>query len=182
MFDNLTLVGHFFILLVSFLHAAHGCCEEVSVTLCAVTHGEPEASDEPATLPSHVAALAEHHFTFVQDLAFDMAQFLVSLEPTPPHFQIEDRKNVFSFVRFTNQVSTVGRTDGLDGALLLDECHIPLRECERLDESLALALHHIPLPPGWNLLGNQSSGSVGKTCNPVNYPKTPPPEFIFFPL
>ncbi|XP_051920231.1 A-kinase anchor protein 13 isoform X2 [Hippocampus zosterae] len=112
---------------------AHGCCEEVSVTLCAVTHGEPEASDELATLPSHVAALAEHRFTFVQDLAFDMAQFLVS---------------------------TVGRTDGLDGALLLDECHIPLLECERLDESLALALHHIPLPPGWNLLGNQSSGSV----------------------
>ncbi|KAM9825012.1 A-kinase anchor protein 13 isoform 3-T5 [Syngnathus typhle] len=112
---------------------AHGCCEEVSVTLCAVTRGSPAASEEPTTLSSHVAPLAEHSFTFVQDLAFDMAQFLVS---------------------------TVGRTDGLDGALLLDECHIPLPECERLDESLTLALHHIPLPPGWNLLGNRCSDSA----------------------
>ncbi|XP_077376343.1 A-kinase anchor protein 13 isoform X2 [Festucalex cinctus] len=111
---------------------AHSCCEEVSVTLCAVTRGDSTTSEEQTTLPPHVAPLAEHRFSFVQDLAFDMAQFLVS---------------------------TVGRTDGLDGALLLDECHIPLLECERLDESLALALHHIPLPPGWNLLGNQCSGS-----------------------
>ncbi|XP_057701735.1 A-kinase anchor protein 13 isoform X2 [Corythoichthys intestinalis] len=109
---------------------AHGCCEEVLVTLCAVTRGDTETFEEPTTLSSHVTPLAEQHFTFLQDLAFDMAQFLVS---------------------------TVGRTDGLDGALLLDECHIPLMECERLDESLALALHHIPLPPGWNLLGNQCS-------------------------
>ncbi|XP_077419402.1 uncharacterized protein LOC144050206 isoform X3 [Vanacampus margaritifer] len=112
---------------------AHSCCEEVSVTLCAVTRGDPKTSEEQTTHPSHVAPLAEHRFTFVQDFVFDMAQFLVS---------------------------TVGRTDGLDGALLLDECHIPLLECECLDESLALALHHIPLPPGWNLLGNQCSDSA----------------------
>uniref|UniRef100_A0A3B3CHH7 Uncharacterized protein n=1 Tax=Oryzias melastigma TaxID=30732 RepID=A0A3B3CHH7_ORYME len=89
---------------------AHNCCEVVSVTLC-------------SGRPVRVAPLAEHRFCFVQDLAFDMAQFLVS------------------------------RADGLDGVLLLDECQIPLQECERLDESLALALHHLVLPPGWSLLG-----------------------------
>ncbi|KAF3832163.1 hypothetical protein F7725_025828 [Dissostichus mawsoni] len=57
-------------------------------------------------------------------------------------------------------VSTAGRSDGLDGALLLDECQIPLQECERLDESLELALHHLLLPPGWSLLGNKLSNST----------------------
>ncbi|XP_035760651.1 A-kinase anchor protein 13 [Neolamprologus brichardi] len=109
---------------------AHDCCEVVLVTLCSVTRGVPE---EPQSHLVHVAPLAEHRFSFVQDLAFDMAQFLVS---------------------------TVGRADGLDGALLLDECQIPLQECERLDESLALALHHLKLPTGWNLLGNKRSNST----------------------
>uniref|UniRef100_A0A669CH86 Si:dkey-172h23.2 n=1 Tax=Oreochromis niloticus TaxID=8128 RepID=A0A669CH86_ORENI len=109
---------------------AHDCCEVVLVTLCSVTQGVPE---EPQSHLVHVAPLAEHRFSFVQDLAFDMAQFLVS---------------------------TVGRADGLDGALLLDECQIPLQECERLDESLALALHHLKLPTGWNLLGNKRSNST----------------------
>ncbi|XP_077570044.1 uncharacterized protein LOC144194695 [Stigmatopora nigra] len=112
---------------------AHGCCEEVLVTLCAVTRGDTDTPEEPATLLSHVTPLAEQRFTFLQDFPFDMAQFLVS---------------------------TVGRTDGLEGAPLLDECHVPLIECERLDESLASALYHIPLPPGWNLLGNQCSESA----------------------
>lgn len=57
----------------------------------------------------------------------------------------------------------MGRADGLDGALLLDECQIPLQECERLDESLALALHHLKLPTGWNLLGNKRSNSTGES-------------------
>ncbi|XP_061926756.1 A-kinase anchor protein 13-like isoform X2 [Entelurus aequoreus] len=109
---------------------AHDCCEEVSVTLCSVSCGEPEARGD---LKTHPAPLAEHRFSFVQDMAFDMAQLLVS---------------------------TVGRTDGLDAALLLDEFHIPVRECERLDESLALALHHIPLPPGWSLLGNKHTNDT----------------------
>uniref|UniRef100_A0A7N6C500 Uncharacterized protein n=1 Tax=Anabas testudineus TaxID=64144 RepID=A0A7N6C500_ANATE len=95
---------------------AHDCCEVVLVTLCS----------------GHVTPLSEHRFSFVQDLAFDMAQFLVS---------------------------TAGRPHGLDGALLLDECQIPLQECERLDESLALALHHLVLPPGWSLLGNKLTNS-----------------------
>ncbi|XP_024911646.1 A-kinase anchor protein 13 [Cynoglossus semilaevis] len=106
---------------------AHDCCEEVLVTLCSVSRD--------FSLP-HVAPLAEHRFNFVQDLAFDMAQFLVS---------------------------TAGRADALDGALLLDECQIPLQECERLDESLALALHHLVLPPGWSLLGNRLDSSTDLT-------------------
>ncbi|XP_078017755.1 A-kinase anchor protein 13-like isoform X1 [Epinephelus lanceolatus] len=112
---------------------AHDCCEVVLVTLCSVSRGVPKAPEDPKPCLGHVAPLAEHRFSFVQDLAFDMAQFLVS---------------------------TAGRADGLDGALLLDECQIPLQECERLDESLALALHHLALPPGWSLLGNKLTNST----------------------
>ncbi|KAL0968061.1 hypothetical protein UPYG_G00261800 [Umbra pygmaea] len=93
---------------------AHDCCESVQVTLCSA---RPGGSVDP---------LAEERFQFVQDLALDMAQFLVS---------------------------TAGRADGLEGALLLDECQIPLQECERLDESLSLALRHLNLPQGWSVLG-----------------------------
>ncbi|XP_063737057.1 A-kinase anchor protein 13 isoform X2 [Eleginops maclovinus] len=109
---------------------AHDCCEVVLVTLCSISRGPPE---DPNPCPGPVTLLGEHRFRFVQDLAFDMAQFLVS---------------------------TAGRADGLDGALLLDECQIPLQECERLDESLALALHHLALPPGWSLLGNKLTNST----------------------
>ncbi|MEQ2227641.1 hypothetical protein ILYODFUR_000410 [Ilyodon furcidens] len=113
---------------------AHNCCEVVLVTLCSATQATSGDSEDPASGPGCVAPLAEHRFHFVQDLAFDMAQFLVS---------------------------TAGRADGLDGALLLDECQIPLQECERLDESLALALHHLVLPPGWSLLGSNQASSTG---------------------
>ncbi|XP_037647281.1 A-kinase anchor protein 13 isoform X3 [Sebastes umbrosus] len=112
---------------------AHDCCEVVLVTLCSVSRGPPESPEDLKPCRGRVAPLAEHRFSFVQDLAFDMAQFLVS---------------------------TAGRADGLDGALMLDECQIPLEECERLDESLALALHHLVLPPGWSLLGNKLTNST----------------------
>ncbi|KAK2853492.1 hypothetical protein Q5P01_006153 [Channa striata] len=111
---------------------AHDCCEMVSVTLFSVSRGVLEPPVDPKACQGAAAPMVEHHFSFVQDLAFDMAQFLVS---------------------------TAGRPDGLDGALLLDECQIPLQECERLDESLALALHHLVLPPGWSLLGNKLTNS-----------------------
>ncbi|KAM6950058.1 A-kinase anchor protein 13 isoform 3-T4 [Lycodopsis pacificus] len=111
---------------------AHDCCEVVSVTLCSASRGVPESPEDLKPCLGRVSPLAEHRFSFVQDLAFDMAQFLVS---------------------------TAGRADGLDGALLLDECQIPVQECERLDESLALALHHLALPPGWSLLGNKTNST-----------------------
>uniref|UniRef100_A0A8P4KFL0 Si:dkey-172h23.2 n=1 Tax=Dicentrarchus labrax TaxID=13489 RepID=A0A8P4KFL0_DICLA len=112
---------------------AHDCCEVVLVTLCSVSRGVPMTPEDLKPCLGRVAPLAEHRFNFVQDLAFDMAQFLVS---------------------------TAGRADGLDGALLLDECQIPLQECERLDESLALALHHLTLPPGWSLLGRKLTNNT----------------------
>ncbi|XP_029980593.1 A-kinase anchor protein 13 isoform X3 [Sphaeramia orbicularis] len=111
---------------------AHDCCEAVLVTLCSVSQGVSQTPENVKVCLGHVSPLAEHRFSFVQDLAFDMAQFLVS---------------------------TAGRADGLDRALLLDECQIPLQECERLDESLALALHHLVLPPGWSLLGRKLANS-----------------------
>ncbi|KAG7473231.1 hypothetical protein MATL_G00093500 [Megalops atlanticus] len=96
---------------------AHDCCECVQATLCWARPGRP------------VGVVGAEQFRFVQDLAFDMAQFLVSV---------------------------AGQADGLEGAMLLDECQIPLQECERLDGSLALALRHLPLPQGWNLLGAEN--------------------------
>ncbi|XDV18718.1 hypothetical protein PO909_024356, partial [Leuciscus waleckii] len=96
---------------------AHNCCESVLVTLCS------------AGRDGYVHSLATEHLHFMQDLAFDMAQFLVS---------------------------TVGQTDILEEALLLDEHQIPLQECEKLDQSLSLALRHLTLPPGWSLLGNNT--------------------------
>uniref|UniRef100_A0A087YHT9 Uncharacterized protein n=1 Tax=Poecilia formosa TaxID=48698 RepID=A0A087YHT9_POEFO len=113
---------------------AHDCCEVVLVTLCSATQTPSRDPEDPAPCPGCVAPLAEHRFSFVQDLAFDMAQFLVS---------------------------TAGRADGLDGALLLDECQIPVQECERLDENLALALRHLVLPPGWSLMGSKQANSTG---------------------
>ncbi|KAF4111507.1 A-kinase anchor protein 13 isoform X3 [Onychostoma macrolepis] len=96
---------------------AHNCCESVLVTLCS------------AGPDGNIHTLATEHLHFVQDLAFDMAQFLVS---------------------------AVGQTNLLEEALLLDEHQIPLQECEKLDQSLSLALKHITLPPGWSLLGNNT--------------------------
>ncbi|XP_042615467.1 A-kinase anchor protein 13-like isoform X4 [Cyprinus carpio] len=96
---------------------AHNCCELVLVTLCSVG---PDGN---------IHTLATEHLHFVQDLAFDMAQFLVS---------------------------TVGQTNLLEEALLLDEHQIPLQECEKLDQNLSLALKHITLPPGWSLLRNNT--------------------------
>ncbi|TRY93899.1 hypothetical protein DNTS_013077 [Danionella cerebrum] len=98
-------------MLALYLSSAHDRSETVLVTLCQARPG------------GSVAPMAEERFQFVQDLALDMAQFLVS---------------------------AAGRTEG---ALLLDECQIPLTECERLDETLALALRHLPLPDGWSVLG-----------------------------
>ncbi|XP_050956356.1 A-kinase anchor protein 13 isoform X2 [Labeo rohita] len=90
---------------------AHDRSESVRVTLC---QARPGGSVDP---------VAEECFQFVQDLALDMAQFLVN---------------------------AAGKTEE---ALLLDECQIPLKECERLDDTLALALRHLPLPAGWSVLG-----------------------------
>ncbi|XP_051239077.1 A-kinase anchor protein 13 isoform X3 [Dicentrarchus labrax] len=82
---------------------AHNVCEQVLVKLCFARPGGP------------VDTHSQETFCFVQDLALDMAHFL--LESTAPQ-----------------------------EALLLDDEQIPLKECEKLDQSLALALKHLTLP------------------------------------
>lgn len=62
----------------SFSLVAHDCCEVVSVTLCSLSPGVLQAPEDHKSCLGHVNPLAEHRFSFVQDLAFDMAQFLVS--------------------------------------------------------------------------------------------------------
>ncbi|XP_041074685.1 A-kinase anchor protein 13-like isoform X2 [Polyodon spathula] len=93
---------------------AHDCCEEVTVTLCTSTPGRP------------VGCVAEQGFHFVQDVAFEVAQVLVS---------------------------SAGCTDVLDSARLLDEFQIPAKEQERLEDRVTLALQHLLLPEGWSVLG-----------------------------
>lgn len=56
---------------------AHDCCEVVLVTLCSFSPALLNAPEDRPSCPGHVRPLAEHRFSFVQDLAFDMAQFLV---------------------------------------------------------------------------------------------------------
>uniref|UniRef100_A0A8C9YP51 Uncharacterized protein n=1 Tax=Sander lucioperca TaxID=283035 RepID=A0A8C9YP51_SANLU len=83
---------------------AHNVCEQVLVTLCLARPGAP------------VDTHSQETFCFVQDLALDMAHFL--LDNTSPQ-----------------------------EAFLLDDEQIGFKECERLDQSLALALKHLSLPP-----------------------------------
>ncbi|XP_046712808.1 A-kinase anchor protein 13 isoform X4 [Silurus meridionalis] len=103
---------------------AHDRCESVVVTLCSL---------DPDGL---VRNLSSEQMCFVQDLALDMAQFLVG---------------------------AVGQAEGTEGALLLNECHIPLQECEKMDQSLALAFKHLTLPPDWSLLGDNNEPTPRET-------------------
>lgn len=66
-------------------YVAHDCCEAVLVTLCSVCRGVSEDPEDLQPCLGRLAPLAEHPFTFVQDLAFDMAQFLV--RDMTSHFQ-----------------------------------------------------------------------------------------------
>ncbi|XP_037308074.2 A-kinase anchor protein 13 isoform X3 [Pungitius pungitius] len=81
---------------------AHDVCEQVLVTLCKARPDGP------------VTTLSQETFCFIQDLALDMAHFL--LDNKAPQ-----------------------------EALLFDDEQIPLEECERLDQNLALALQHLSL-------------------------------------
>ncbi|TSL68181.1 A-kinase anchor protein 13 [Bagarius yarrelli] len=96
---------------------AHDRSEEVVVSLC---------SSGPDGLVHH---LSSEQMCFVQDLALDMAQFLLSV---------------------------AGQDESMEDALLLNDCHIPLQECEKLDQSLALAFNHLTLPSDWSLLRDRN--------------------------
>ncbi|NXE48874.1 AKP13 protein, partial [Casuarius casuarius] len=92
----------------------HDRCETVRVVLCATQEGHP------------VMVVAEESFQFVQDEAYDAAQFLATCA---------GNQQALNFTRF------------------LDRSRPPAADVELLDEKVALAFRHLKLPAGWNVLG-----------------------------
>ncbi|KAM8804378.1 A-kinase anchor protein 13 [Eudromia elegans] len=96
----------------------HDCCETVKVALCASKEGHP------------ALVVAEESFQFIEDEAYDAAQFLASCA---------GNQQALNFTRF------------------LDRSRPPAADVEFLDEKVALAFRHLKLPPGWNVLGADQS-------------------------
>eukprot|EP00072_Mus_musculus_P057671 XP_006541315.1 PREDICTED: A-kinase anchor protein 13 isoform X3 [Mus musculus] len=92
----------------------HDCCETVKVLLCASREGLP------------VFVVAEEDFHFVQDEAYDAAQFLAT---------------------------SAGNQQALNFTRFLDRSGPPSRDVNSLDEKVALAFRHLKLPAEWNVLG-----------------------------
>ncbi|XP_025023761.1 A-kinase anchor protein 13 isoform X4 [Python bivittatus] len=96
----------------------HDCCETVKVSLCATKQGHP------------LLVVAEDSFQFVQDEAYDAAQFLVSCA---------GNQQALNFTRF------------------LDRSRPPAGDLDFLDEKVTLAFRHLKLPTEWNVLGADHS-------------------------
>ncbi|XP_050834223.1 A-kinase anchor protein 13 isoform X4 [Serinus canaria] len=96
----------------------HDCCETVKVALCASREGHP------------VLVVAEETFQFVQDEAYDAAQFLATCA---------GNQQALNFTRF------------------LDRSRPPAADVDFLDEKVALAFRHLKLPAEWNVLGADQS-------------------------
>ncbi|XP_063140599.1 A-kinase anchor protein 13 isoform X7 [Rattus norvegicus] len=92
----------------------HDCCETVKVLLCASKEGLP------------VFVVAEEDFHFVQDEAYDAAQFLAT---------------------------SAGNQQALNFTRFLDRSGPPSGDVNSLDEKVALAFRHLKLPAEWNVLG-----------------------------
>ncbi|XP_060138919.1 A-kinase anchor protein 13 isoform X6 [Zootoca vivipara] len=92
----------------------HDCCETVKVSLCAFKQGSP------------LLVVAEDSLQFVQDEAYDAAQFLATCA---------GNQQALNFTRF------------------LDKSRPPAGDVDFLDEKVALAFRHLKLPAGWNVLG-----------------------------
>ncbi|XP_066492692.1 A-kinase anchor protein 13 isoform X2 [Tiliqua scincoides] len=92
----------------------HNCCETVKVSLCAAKQGHP------------VLVVAEDNFQFIQDEAYDAAQFLASCA---------GNQQALNFTRF------------------LDRSRPPAGDVDSLDEKVVLAFRHLKLPAEWNVLG-----------------------------
>lgn len=101
-----------------FCFAGHDCCETVKVALCASREGHP------------VLVVAEESFQFVQDEAYDAAQFLATCA---------GNQQALNFTRF------------------LDRSRPPAADVDFLDEKVALAFRHLKLPAEWNVLGADQS-------------------------
>ncbi|XP_006885297.1 PREDICTED: A-kinase anchor protein 13-like [Elephantulus edwardii] len=92
----------------------HDCCETVKVLLCASKEGLP------------VFVVAEEDFHFIQDEAYDAAQFLAT---------------------------SAGNQQALNFTRFLDRSGPPSGDVNSLDEKVALAFRHLKLPAEWNVLG-----------------------------
>uniref|UniRef100_A0A8C3TAR7 A-kinase anchoring protein 13 n=1 Tax=Chelydra serpentina TaxID=8475 RepID=A0A8C3TAR7_CHESE len=96
----------------------HDCCETVKVALCAAKEGLP------------VLVVAEESFQFIQDEAYDAAQFLATCA---------GNQQALNFTRF------------------LDQSRPPSGDVDFLDEKVALAFRHLKLPAEWNVLGTDQT-------------------------
>lgn len=105
--------------------SGHDCCETVRVQLCASKDGLP------------VFVVAEQDFRFVQDEAYDAAQFLAA---------------------------SAGNQQALNFTRFLDRSGPPSGDVNSLDEKVALAFRHLKLPAEWNVLGTDQT-SHGKNLN-----------------
>ncbi|XP_075431346.1 A-kinase anchor protein 13 isoform X6 [Ascaphus truei] len=99
----------------------HDCCERVKVSLYASKDGLP-------------VVVAEENFEFVQDEAYDSAQFLAA---------------------------NAGNQQALIFARFLDRSRPPSGDATILDEKITLAFRHLRLPSGWNVLGTDTSRKDG---------------------
>uniref|UniRef100_A0A8D2H6U9 A-kinase anchor protein 13 n=1 Tax=Urocitellus parryii TaxID=9999 RepID=A0A8D2H6U9_UROPR len=102
----------------------HDCCETVKVLLCASKEGLP------------VFVVAEEDFHFVQDEAYDAAQFLAT---------------------------SAGNQQALNFTRFLDRSGPPSGDVNSLDEKVALAFRHLKLPAEWNVLGTDQT-LHGENC------------------
>ncbi|XP_036909566.1 A-kinase anchor protein 13 isoform X2 [Sturnira hondurensis] len=96
----------------------HDCCETVKVQLCASKEGLP------------VSVVAEEDFEFIQDEAYDAAQFLAT---------------------------SAGNQQALNFTRFLDRSGPPSTDVNSLDEKVALAFRHLKLPAEWNVLGTDQT-------------------------
>ncbi|XP_063494671.1 A-kinase anchor protein 13 isoform X9 [Symphalangus syndactylus] len=96
----------------------HDCCETVKVQLCASKEGLP------------VFVVAEEDFHFVQDEAYDAAQFLAT---------------------------SAGNQQALNFTRFLDQSGPPSGDVNSLDKKLVLAFRHLKLPAEWSVLGTDQS-------------------------
>ncbi|XP_043345589.1 A-kinase anchor protein 13 isoform X8 [Cervus canadensis] len=100
----------------------HDCCETVKVLLCASKEGLP------------VFVVAQEDFQFIQDEAYDAAQFLAT---------------------------SAGNQQALNFTRFLDRSGPPSTDVNSLDEKVALAFRHLKLPAEWNVLGTDTTSHDG---------------------
>lgn len=108
----------------------HDCCETVKVQLCASKEGLP------------VFVVAEEDFEFIQDEAYDAAQFLAT---------------------------SAGNQQALNFTRFLDRSGPPSTDVNSLDEKVALAFRHLKLPAEWNVLGTDQTLHGKNLKDPQTY-------------